>query len=72
LWKSHLPRLPDDPRFDDIADLGDLPKHWLAEIENFFETYKLLEGGATAARGWSGSSEAKKLLEKYQCQPSSR
>jgi inorganic pyrophosphatase len=55
-----------DPRFDCIVDLGDLPKHWLAEIENFFEIYKLLEHKPTATRGWSGAAEARKLLEKYQ------
>src|SRR5262249_17926609 len=27
-----------DPRFAEVADLGDLPQHWLAEVENFFET----------------------------------
>ena len=32
-----------DPTFDEIQDLGDIPKHTLAKIRNFFETYKMLE-----------------------------
>ncbi len=33
-----------DPRFAEVYDLKDLPQHWLAEVENFFATYKTLEG----------------------------
>jgi inorganic pyrophosphatase len=54
-----------DPRFDDIRDLGDLPKHWLAEIENFFRTYKVLEGKETVVRGWKGVAEAIGVLKRY-------
>jgi inorganic pyrophosphatase len=32
-----------DPSFDDVNDIYDLPKHTLAKIKNFFETYKMLE-----------------------------
>ena len=33
----------DDPRWDGIDSLEDLPRHQLLEIENFFQTYKVLE-----------------------------
>ena len=29
-----------DPTFEEIQDIDDLPKHTLAKIKNFFETYK--------------------------------
>jgi inorganic pyrophosphatase len=54
-----------DPRFDEVNDLGDLPHHWLAEVENFFETYKTLEGKTVAAEGWKGANEAKRVLKEH-------
>lgn len=33
-----------DPRFKDFDNIDDLPKHIVAEIKHFFETYKLLQG----------------------------
>ncbi len=47
-----------DPRRDDIRDLSDVNKHLLAEIENFFATYKLLEDKPTEICGWRGRDEA--------------
>jgi inorganic pyrophosphatase len=52
-----------DPRFKGVNYLADLQEHWLREIENFFNTYKMLEGKDTSIEGWSGSEEAKSLLE---------
>ena len=37
----------DDPRWDGTSALGDLSPHLLREIENFFDTYKALEGRET-------------------------
>jgi inorganic pyrophosphatase len=51
-----------DPRFEEITDLSDLPQHWLAEVENFFETYKSLEGKPTWTGGWKGVREAALVL----------
>jgi inorganic pyrophosphatase len=34
----------EDKRWDDVADLGDVNKHTIAEIKHFFETYKALKG----------------------------
>jgi inorganic pyrophosphatase len=53
-----------DPRFAEVADLGDLPHHWLAEVENFFETYKILEGKTIVAEGWRGAREAVLVLQR--------
>lgn len=54
-----------DPRFEGICDIGDLQKHWLVEIENFFDTYKLLEGKETVVEGWQDAREARAVLERY-------
>jgi len=50
-----------DPRFDNIKELADLPKHKLKEIEHFFKVYKDLENKKTTILGWKGIEEAKKL-----------
>jgi len=53
-----------DPRFEEVTDLADLPKHWLAEIENFFEIYKALEGKIASTDGWKGASVAQQVLKR--------
>ena len=53
-----------DPRFDEIKELTDLPRHWLREIETFFATYKELEGDAVTLGGWKGAQVAWSLIEK--------
>ncbi|MGI8405075.1 MAG: inorganic diphosphatase [Thermomicrobiales bacterium] len=47
-----------DPRFSDIQSLGDLSKHLLKEISNFFETYKILEEKPTKILGWYDADES--------------
>jgi len=54
-----------DPRFDRIRELEDLGPHWLAEIENFFDTYKLLEDKVSEVQGWIGAQEALEILARY-------
>jgi inorganic pyrophosphatase len=51
-----------DPRFDEYADLAGVPSHLLLEIENFFATYKVLEGKATATLGWSDALRAREVI----------
>lgn len=51
-----------DPRFDGVDDIGDLAPHWLREIENFFQTYKTLEGKLTEVTGWNGAARANELI----------
>lgn len=51
--------VPDrDPLFDDYRDLGDVPPHFLREVEHFFSTYKQLEGVTVEPGGWSGTEAA--------------
>lgn len=53
-----------DPRFDEIKDIEDLPKHMLKEIAEFFETYKRLEPGKwVKVKEWKGANEAKKAIK---------
>jgi inorganic pyrophosphatase len=57
-----------DSKFDEIQDISDLSKHWLAEIENFFQTYKMLERSKeSCVEGWRGSEEARAIIKKYTC-----
>lgn len=53
----------DDPRFDDINDISDLPRQSLQEIEDFFRTYKELEGDdEVEIRGWLDVDAAHELI----------
>jgi inorganic pyrophosphatase len=53
----------DDPRFEDIRALEDLPGQNLNEIEEFFEVYKQLEGDEQVEiRGWLGLEETHRLI----------
>jgi inorganic pyrophosphatase len=53
-----------DPRLDGIHDIGDVNQHLRAEIENFFATYKVLEGKPTEICGWRDRDEAWRVIEK--------
>ena len=54
-----------DPRFDEVRELDDLPRHWLREIETFFGSYKTLETDEDVTLGgWRGAATAWKLIEK--------
>jgi len=55
-----------DPHFAEVTDLKDLPQHWLAEVQNFFERYKELEGKTVSAEGWKGAREAKLVLQRHE------
>lgn len=54
-----------DPRFDGINDISDLQKHWLVEIDNFFNIYKTLEDKESSVEGWKGAEEARAVLNRY-------
>ena len=56
-----------DPRFAEVFDLKDLPHHWLAEVENFFATYKVLEGKAASTGEWKGAKVACRVLASRWC-----
>jgi len=53
-----------DPTYENINSLEDLPKHTLAKIKNFFETYKMLEPNKwVKVKEYKGKEEATALLE---------
>ncbi len=56
----------DDPRFDDIKAVEDLPDQHLQEIEQFIVVYKHLEGDKEAeVHGWLSADEAFDLIRKH-------
>ena len=53
-----------DPTFNEIQDIDDLPKHTLAKIKNFFETYKMLEPGKwVKVKDYQNKAAAAKILQ---------
>jgi Inorganic pyrophosphatase len=48
----------EDPRYDHIQDLEDIPQQELDEIDEFFATYKNLEAGKEVATGGFEGREA--------------
>lgn len=53
----------DDPRFEDIRSLDDMAEQNLHDIENFFVTFKQLEGDEEAqVAGWRGIEEAHEVV----------
>ncbi|MFT4325923.1 MAG: inorganic diphosphatase [Candidatus Woesearchaeota archaeon] len=53
-----------DPRYNEIKDLQDIPKHIIMELTHFFQTYKSLQGKETEIAGMLGKEEAIKSVEK--------
>jgi inorganic pyrophosphatase len=45
-----------------VEDLDQVRPHRLLEIENFFQTYKLLEAKETDVVGWRDASTARDVL----------
>lgn len=52
-----------DPRYDQVNGLKDLPPHILKELENFFSTYKTLQGRKTVVKEFFDVEEALKHLD---------
>ncbi len=53
-----------DPSFEEIQDLSDIPKHTLAKIKNFFETYKMLEPNKwVKVQGFEDKASATRILQ---------
>ena len=53
-----------DPRFEGYNSLSNVPPHLLAEIQEFFETYKRLEPRKwVRAKTWKDADEAKKIIK---------
>jgi inorganic pyrophosphatase len=51
-----------DPYSDGLNELGDIPQHYLKEIEHFFRVYKDLEGTHTETRGFEGAAAARAAI----------
>jgi len=54
----------DDPRWKDVADIADINKHTLKEIEHFYATYKQLQNKEVTISGFDGKAEAEAAFEK--------
>ena len=54
----------EDPRFDEIQNLGDINTHTLKEIKHFFETYKQVQNKHVEVPGFEDIDEAKAGFEK--------
>ena len=52
-----------EPRFAEMRDIADVPRHLCEEIEHFFEVYKELEGSEIKSLGWEGAERAERVLE---------
>jgi inorganic pyrophosphatase len=53
----------DDPRFEDVNSLEDIPEQNLREIEQFFVAFKRLEGDEEAeVQGWCGLEETHEII----------
>jgi inorganic pyrophosphatase len=59
-----------DPYSDGLNDIGDVPPHYLKEIEHFFQVYKSLEGTRIETHGFEGADAARveilKAMQAYE------
>ncbi|HZX44611.1 MAG TPA: inorganic diphosphatase [Candidatus Nanoarchaeia archaeon] len=51
-----------DPTSNHMKRLKDVPPHLLKEIQQFFSTYKALEGKKVKVEGWQDRPEALKII----------
>jgi inorganic pyrophosphatase len=51
-----------DPYHAEYHDLPDLPKHYLKEVEHFFQIYKDLEGKRMQILGWEPADVARRII----------
>lgn len=53
----------DDPQFDHVKELSDMPQHVLDELTNFFSDYKNLEGKEVKVGELKGREDAIKIVQ---------
>lgn len=53
----------DDPQWNYINNLEDVPPHLLKEIEHFFDIYKDLEEKKTGVEGWEDKEHAVRVIK---------
>ena len=51
-----------DPLHHEYYDIADLPRHYLKEVEHFFQIYKDLEGKRMEIAGWEKSESAMRVI----------
>lgn len=57
--------VPDDPRWENVQEIDDLPETLRAEIEHFFQVYKTLESGKESKTlGYEGKQSAYDEIER--------
>ena len=54
----------DDPRFDEVKDIGDVNKHTIKEIQHFFETYKNIQNKKVVINGVGSAKAAKDAFDR--------
>jgi len=66
--EAKIVAVPDgDPVWEEVIDIDHVPSHLKAEIENFFEVYKLLEPAHDpSSGGFDGREAAVKAIEEAQ------
>lgn len=52
----------DDVRFNHMTDLNQVPQPVIDEIQNFFETYKILEKKEVKIEAWGDVAKAKEII----------
>lgn len=55
-----------DPNWNHLDKLGDVPPHFLREIEHFFAIYKELEKKKTGVEGWEDREKAIQIIKEAQ------
>ena len=61
-----------DPMWNTIEELGQVPAHLLKEIEHFFKIYKELEKKKTGVEGWEEKVSALRVIEEARARYRSR
>lgn len=56
----------DDPHWNHIQSYEELPPHFIKEIDNFFATYKILEGKEAGVKGWESAERAIEVIKECQ------
>jgi inorganic pyrophosphatase len=55
----------DDPSYNGVQDITDLPEHIFLEMQHFFSVYKSLEGKETVVNEAAGAEAARRIIARY-------
>lgn len=55
-----------DPLHGEYHNIGDIPQHYLSEVQHFFQVYKDLEGSQVEVIGWEDVEAAKQEIRAAQ------